>query len=177
MTKASNPYDTKHNIVIGKSTILIPGTEISKADHDAMNKILNRYDKALFRIETYVNGKLKKTQGKLTDVVTDKQLASQIAANVKRTGFTQYAVQIRTGSATNVQSSAQKTSPGPGSGIHVQASPSPGASIHVQMSPSPGASIHVQISPTPGAATHPQKPKSDESGERLRSILKKYQKK
>jgi hypothetical protein len=154
------PAAASQNIVVKPDGIVIPGTQISKADQDAMNRILNRYDKALYRIDTYENGKLKKTQGKLTDVVTDKKLASQIAANVKRTGFTHYAVQIRAGAGT-----------------HVQISPTPGAGTHVQISPTPGATTHVQTSPTPGAATHPQKPKSDELLDRLKPILKKYQKK
>ena len=178
------PAAASQNVVIKADGIVIPGTQISKADHDAMNRILNKYDKALYRIDTYENGKLKKTQGKLTDVVTDKRLASQIAANVKKAGFTQYAVQIRAGSTTNVQTSPTpgatthvQTSPTPGFTTHVQTSPTPGFTTHVQTSPRPGSTTNVQISPTPGATTHPQKPKSNESTERLRSILKKYQKK
>lgn len=94
MTKPSNPYDTKHNVVIGKSTILIPGTEISKADHAAMNKILNKYDKALYRIATYENGQLKSTKGKLSALLIDKTLASQVAKNVKTAGFSMDAMQV-----------------------------------------------------------------------------------
>jgi hypothetical protein len=82
------------NVVISKDRIIIPGTEMSKADGQAMNKILKQFDKSLYKIETYENGELKKTRGELTDVVTDKELASQIAANVKKKGFTQYAVQV-----------------------------------------------------------------------------------
>ncbi len=59
-----------------------------------MNKILNRYDKALYRIDVYENGARKKSIGKLTNVVTDKKLASEIAANTKKPGFTHSAVQI-----------------------------------------------------------------------------------
>lgn len=166
------PPAASQNIVVKADGIVIPGTQISKADQDAMNRILNKYDKALYRIDTYENGKRTKTQGKLTDVVTDKRLASQIAANVKRAGFTQYAVQIRAGAGTHVQ-----TSPTPGAPTHVQTSPTPGAPTHVQTSPRPGAGTNVQASPSPGAATHPQKPKSDELLDRLKPILKKYQRK
>jgi hypothetical protein len=178
------PAVASNNVVINAGGIVIPGTQISKADQDAMNQILNKYDKSLYRIETYENGKLKKTQGKLTDVVTDKQLASQIAANVKRTGFTQYAVQIRPGSATNVM-----TSPSPGTTTNVmgsqKTSPSPGTTTNVmgsqKTSPSPGSTTNVMgsqnTSPSPGATTHPQKAKSDDLVERLKPILKKYQRK
>lgn len=143
------------NIVIDKTGIVLPGTTLSKADQDAMNKILNQYDKTLYRIDTYENGKRTKTQGKLTDVVTDKRLASEMAAAVKREGFTQYAVQIRAGSGTNPAST----------------------------SPVPGATTNpTGTSPVPGATTNPtssnsSKPKTNDLVERLRPILKKYQKK
>ncbi len=172
------PTLASHNVVINRGGIVIPGTEISKADHEAMNRILNKYDKSLYRIDTYENGKLKKTQGKLTDVATDKRLASEIAANVKRAGFTQYAVQIRAGETTHPQSSAN-TSPSPGETTHPQSS--------ANTSPSPGETTHPQssanTSPSPGETTHPQsssnpaKQKWDELTERLKPILKKYQKK
>jgi hypothetical protein len=92
--KGKTPHDTTHNVIIRKDSIVIPGTEISKADHDAMNRILRRYDKTLYRIQTYENGQLKKTQGTLSDVFIDKTLASEIAMNVKKKGFAQDAMQI-----------------------------------------------------------------------------------
>src|SRR3981081_352352 len=82
------------NVVISKDRIIIPGTEMSKADGQAMNKILKQFDKSLYKIEIYMNGELKKTKGTLTDVITDKELASEIAENVKKKGFTQYTVQV-----------------------------------------------------------------------------------
>ena len=135
---------------------MIPGTEISKADQEAMNRILNKYDKALYRIDTYENGKLKKTQGKLTDVVTGKQLASEIAANVKKAGFTQSAVQIRAGSPNHPQttgSSQSSSDYGKPSASHPGGSPN-----------------HPQTSSNSAGQ------KSDELVERLKLILKKYQK-
>src|SRR5436190_21623398 len=75
--KGRTPYDTTHNVVIRKHSILLPGTEISKADHDAMNRILRRYDKAPYRIQTYENGQLKKTPGRLRDVFIHKKLVSE----------------------------------------------------------------------------------------------------
>jgi hypothetical protein len=155
-TDEKTPSAPGNNVVIEADAIVLAGTQLSKADHEAMNQILNKYDKSLYRIDTYENGKRTKTQGKLTDMVTDRKLASQIAANVKRAGFTQYTLQIRS-APTNVQS--------------------PGFTTNVQTSPTPGANVHVQISPTPGANVHVQKPKPSESTERLKSILKKYQKK
>ena len=86
---------SSRNVVFPKSGgVVLTGTELSKADEAAMNKILNRYDKALYRIDTYENGARKKSVGKLTNIVTDKKLASEIAANTKKPGFTHFAVQI-----------------------------------------------------------------------------------
>ncbi|PZR76483.1 MAG: hypothetical protein DLM73_02450 [Chthoniobacterales bacterium] len=153
--KEKTPAVASANVVINKTGIVIPGTTLSKADQDAMNKILNQYDKTLYRIDTYENGKRKKTQGTLTDVVTDKRLASEMATTVKKEGFTQYAVQIRPGVATNPTGT----------------------------SPVPGASTNpTGTSPVPGATTNPtssnsSKPKTNDLVERLKPIFKKYQKK
>jgi hypothetical protein len=80
-----------NNVVFDKGGIVIPGTNVSKEDRDAMNRILSRYDKSLYRISTYENGKLLRTQGTMRDVITDKKLASQMAANIKKPGFTSLA--------------------------------------------------------------------------------------
>jgi hypothetical protein len=98
----SAPND--RNVVIDKRGIFIPGTAISATDHAAMNKILNKYDKSIYRIDTYKDGKRTRKQGTLTDVVTDRKLASQIATNLKRPGFTHYVVQVP-GNTTNPASS------------------------------------------------------------------------
>jgi hypothetical protein len=154
------PTQASHNVIINREGIVIPGTEISKADQEAMNRILNKYDKALYRIDTYENGKLKKTQGKLTDVVTGKQLASEIAANVKKAGFTQSAVQIRAGSPNHPQTTEVVNHPQITAVVN-----------HPQITASHPAGPG-------GSPNHPQtSSKSDELVERLKLILKKYQKK
>lgn len=144
---ASAPAD--RNVVIDSRGIFIPGTAISAADHAAMNKILNRYDKALYRIDTYEDGKRTKKQGTLTDVVTDKQLASQIAVNLKKPGFTHYVVQVP-GNTTNPAASLQ-----------------PGATTN------PASSSNTGPAPSP---VHPTT-NSRELIERLTPILEKYRKK
>jgi hypothetical protein len=82
-----------NNVVMTKKEIVLPGTTVSKADGEAMNKILNHYDKTLFRIDTYENGKRTKTLGTLTDLITNKRLASDLTAAVKN-GFSQYAIRV-----------------------------------------------------------------------------------
>jgi hypothetical protein len=168
------PAVPSHNVVINRGGIVIPGTQITKADQEAMNRILNKYDKSLYRIDTYENGKLKKTEGKLTDVVTDKQLASEIAVNVKRAGFTESAVQIRAGSPNHPQTTAVVNHPQTTAVIN-----------HPQTT---AVVNHPQITAShpagpAGSPNHPQSSsnsageKSDELVERLKPILKKYQKK
>jgi hypothetical protein len=172
------------NVVISKDRIIIPGTEMSKADGQAMNKILKQFDKSLYKIETYENGELKKTRGELTDVVTDKELASQIAANVKKKGFTQYAVQV----AGQVEG-GPSPSPGGGSGANPAvanpppAPPPPKAGQEGGPSPSPGGGsganpAHPNPPPPPPSLRGARGQKeSEELIQRLKPILEKYSKK
>lgn len=88
---SKNSGDTTHNVYFDKCGIVIPGTEVSKEDQAALSRILSHYDKSLYRISSYQNGKLTKTQGTMSDVITDKKLASQMAANIKKPGFTSLA--------------------------------------------------------------------------------------
>lgn len=171
--KEQTPNDTTHNVVIHKHKILIPGTEISKADHDAMNRILRQYDKALYRVQTYENGQLKRTQGTLKDVLTDKTLASEIAINVKKKGFTQDAMRI---------GAASETDPTPGGGStplkpkkpedpYPSASPTPDGGATTPLSPKKRNLISGS-GPTP---LHSQNvSKSQELVDRLKPILEKY---
>ena len=189
------------NVVVGKDTIIIPGTAMSKADAQAMNKILKQFDKSLYKIETYENGELKKTRGTLADVVTDKELASEIAANVKKTGFTQYAVQVA-GQGEGVMPAG---SPGGGTATHAQVNPTtpppPPPLAQAAGSPGGGTATHAQVNPTtppppplaaasPGGGTgqNPQQAppptrgaraqkESEELMQRLKPILEKYSKK
>jgi hypothetical protein len=90
-TTSKNSGDTTHNAYVDKGGIVLPGTEVSKEDQASLSRILDRYDKSLYRISTYENGKLAKTQGTMSDVITDKKLASQMAANIKKPGFSSLA--------------------------------------------------------------------------------------
>ena len=82
-------------VTIQQSGILIrPGTQLSEGDQTAMNEILKSYDKSLYKIQTYENGQLKKTQGKLSDIYIDKATASEAAKAMTEKGSTQYVIQI-----------------------------------------------------------------------------------
>jgi hypothetical protein len=95
-------------VVFDGSAIVLTGTDLSKPDEAAMNKILNHYDKSLYRIDTYENGKRTKTQGTSTAAVS-KQLVPQVTANTKKPGFTHSAIQIC--STTNPTSGATGANP------------------------------------------------------------------
>lgn len=90
---STNKYSisTAGNVVFDKGGYVIPGTEISKEDQAAMTRILNQYDKSIYRIYTYENGKRTKTLGTMSDVITDKKLEAEMAANIKKPGFTSLA--------------------------------------------------------------------------------------
>lgn len=184
-----------NKVVIGKDSILIPATEMSKADRRAMNKILKEFDKSLYKIETYENGRLESTRGELADVVMDKQLASEIAANATKKGFTQFAIQV-----TGQVGSAPRPEGTPGGGVasHAQNPPPPPPPPYAMPSPGRGSGSHAQNSAlmasspsaSPGGGSgHPmnQPPPptrgknaqmdSEELVKRLKPILEKYSKK
>jgi len=85
---------TEGTVAFDNGGIVLTGTDLSKTDEAAMNKILSTSDGALYRVHAYEKGKRTKTRGTLTDVVTNKQLASEIAANTKKAEFTHYVVQV-----------------------------------------------------------------------------------
>ena len=84
----NNSGDTTKNVVFFDAGVVLPGTKISDADYGTMNRILSQYSKSLYVVKTYENGKLTKTQGKMKNVVLDKKLTAEIAANIKKPGFT-----------------------------------------------------------------------------------------
>jgi hypothetical protein len=182
-TAGNAPHDTTHNVVIHKHTIVLPGTEVSLADHEAMNKILKHYDKSLYRIDTYQNGQRQETQGKLTDLVTDRTLASEIAINVKRKGFTRDVHQVGRRDEISVPAPGGNPSPLKAPNDPTLPTPTP-TPADTTASPSPGGnpsplkppnSTEVLASPSPGGNPSPLKPpQSEQLVNRLRPILEKY---
>lgn len=57
---------------------IYPGTNISSDDQKALNAILKHFDKSLYKIKTYEQGKLVKTQGALEDVYIDPVLVAEV---------------------------------------------------------------------------------------------------
>lgn len=94
---ADNIHSTgaRSKVTIQESGILIrPGTQLSEGDQKAMNDILKNYDKSLYKIQTYENGQLKRTQGKLSNMYIDKATASEAAKAMTEKGSSQYVIQI-----------------------------------------------------------------------------------
>ena len=80
--------DTGDAVTIEKERILIPGTKISEKDQREMNAILAKYDKKLYKVKEYANGKLKQSEGALKDAAIDKATAARAAAHAKDPHFT-----------------------------------------------------------------------------------------
>ena len=114
------------SVVADERGIVIPATPFTEADQMEMNRILGKYDKALYKMETRVPGQPGKSRGTLVDVYTDKALAASIAENLNKQGFTRSAVRIgrwaasETGAAANPQMTGPSATPvGSGANPHV----------------------------------------------------------
>lgn len=167
--------DVKHNAVFAGHSIELPGTALSEADHDAMNRILAQHHKQLYKVQTYDQAALKQTKGTLRDMFVSKRAASRAAANAAKPGFTHDAIQIGVG---------ERPVSGAGSVPQQAASPKPGAGT-VPQAPTPtpgGGSVpQRQSGGFVVGSNNPQLPQQlfDESADLVRElepILKKYSK-
>src|SRR5882724_7641472 len=175
---ASVKQEKSGKIEIKEDVILIhPGSKISKSDTTALNEVLRKYDKSLYKIETYRNGKSKKKLGELSDMLIDQAVASEVAS-AKESGDSERAIQVITASGpqrsamgpVNPQRVGSPTPAGPQmqspmpAGPQMQSptpagpqmqSPTPAGP---QMSPRAGVAAGPQQSPsaTPGSPTNPQ---------------------
>jgi hypothetical protein len=115
----------------------------------------------------YKDGKLKRTQGTLSDVNLDQVIGSELTASQAK------GESIRTMQFTNPQHQPRtitSTQPVPGASTNPQRAP--GMTISTQ--PVPGASTHPQQAP--GETVNPQHA-ARELIERLKPILEKYSRK
>ncbi len=74
-----------------------PGLKLLPSDEKALNDVLKKYDKTLYKIESYENGAVVKTKGELSDVTIDKKLASEVAHAKKTRALTIETVQTVNG--------------------------------------------------------------------------------
>jgi hypothetical protein len=146
-------------VTIEKDRILIPGTNISESDQRAMNAILAQYDKSLYKLKGYVNGKAGKQQGSLNDAAIDKATAARAAKHAKDPHFSGSTLQI---GYTSNQDISGRTSNQDISG-RTSNQNKPGTTTNQEKVNNP--------SPTPHDAS-----KSRELVKRLTPILRKYSK-
>jgi hypothetical protein len=178
--------------------VVHPGTKLSKPDAQALNDVLKKYDKSLYKIEIYKNGKVTKTLGKLNDMYIDQKAVADLT-EAKSKGQSERAIQLiapsagpQKGGAVNPQTGSpgpmpsgpqQPTSPAP-SGPQMPTSPAPsGPQMPTSPVPSgpqaptspvpsgPQKSSPAPVNPQRGEATNKQ---AAEFMERLKPILEKY---
>ena len=147
--KESTPEKTGKVEIKDDFVVVHPGTKLSKADTTQLNAVLKQYDKSLYKIKIYKNGKITKTQGTLNDMYIDQKAMADLA-QAKTSGQSERAIQMIAPSA------------GPQKGAAVnphQGSPTPGVAVNPQTgspSPMPSGPQH----PTSPVPTGPQMPTS-----------------
>jgi hypothetical protein len=84
-------------VTIEKNRIIIhAGTKISKADEKKLNDVLKKYDKKLYQVAKFQNGKLTKSVGELK---IDDQVISELCEG-HTPGSTDYTIKTVTGANT-----------------------------------------------------------------------------
>jgi hypothetical protein len=191
----SGKVEIKEDVII-----IHPGSKISKSDTAALNEVLRKYDKSLYKIETYRSGKSKKKLGELSDMFIDQTVASELAS-AKESGESDRSIQVISpngpqGPAMVPVNPQRPSSPMP-AGPQMQSPMPTGPQMQSpmpagpQMSPSSPVPSGPQMVPTgpqrsPSSPTNPQhaptpaKPADAKAYkqliERLKPILEKYSK-
>jgi hypothetical protein len=155
-------------VTIEKDRILIPGTNISESDQRAVNAILAKYDKSLYKLKGYVNGKAGKQQGTLNDAMIDKFTAARAAAHAKDAHFSGWTLQI--GSTTNQNANAK-----PGTTTNQNSNAKPGTTTNQNSNAKPGTTTNQNSNANPGPSPKDGS-KDRELVKRLTPILQKYSK-
>src|SRR5437868_11772533 len=105
---------SKAKVEIQSEFIVVhPGTKLSKDDAKALNEVLKKYDKSLYKIEVYNDGKVTKTLGSLSDMQIDQKVSAELADAMKN-GESERAVQVIAPPQTGATTNPQTGSPSPG---------------------------------------------------------------
>ena len=146
---------TSGKVEIKTDSILIhPSTKLSAADAQALDNVLQKYDKSLYKIVTYQNGQVTKTQGTLNDMQIDRTTSADLAV-AQSNGQSERAIQAiapvsgiqRPVTAVPVNPQTNVMTPSPSASA---SSPAPTGTQIAPRSP-----VNPQIS---GATTNPQQP-------------------
>jgi hypothetical protein len=135
-------------ITIKDDVILLhPGTTLSKPDRKKLNEILSKFDKSLYKIEHYKDGKVTRTLGQLSDALIDKTIAAE-ATEAKAGGNSHATLQI-IAAATSEQIYVSTAQEAPGA--------NPSASTNPQRIQTPTPTATPPQNANPGASTNPQR--------------------
>lgn len=166
-------------VKIEETRILLTGVPISAPDEKALEKILRRYDRSLYKIDVYKNGRLTKTLGLLDQSVLDQVTAAKVAEKAKRPGFSGWGDQIAgttTGSTTHPTPTPLNERP-----AQEMAATTTGSTTHPTPRPHNERPAEEMAATTTGSTTHPTpRPHRDMSDaqeellRRVKPILEKY---
>ena len=84
---------TESGVQTSEDSVLLPPTAISKADQAALNNIFGKYDRSLYRIAVYDNGKLTKQIGTMPEMQL-ADVTKDYARSATATGLTSWTFQF-----------------------------------------------------------------------------------
>jgi hypothetical protein len=80
--------------------IIYPDAKLPDVNCDAVNRVLKKYDKSLYKIQTYKDGKLIKARGQLAEKYMRAGLVAEVTQKAQTTNFTGCAIQAGSRSTT-----------------------------------------------------------------------------
>ncbi len=157
-------------IIFEEDRIFIPGNNISAKDQAAMNKVLEEFDKSLYRVQTYRGGEIAETVGTIGPQFLPLVLVQKVVENAKLHSLTGTAIQAGRGC-----SGASGQDASGGEALSSEAGARPGGSKFSTPSPPPltarvGAKFHI----FPLRISQKFRHNDKELVRRLRPILEKY---
>jgi hypothetical protein len=159
-------------VTIEDNVILLhPGTKLTKPDRQAFNQILGTYNKSLFKVETYKDGKVTRTQGQLSEALIDKTIAAE-AAQAKASGNSHLTMQIIAAATSEQLVAEQASAPIPSASTNPQRIQNPTPTATPPPNAEPSASTNPQRiqSPTPTATPPPNaEPSASTNPQRIKS--------
>jgi len=91
----------KQGVELGEyGAVIRPEAKVSASDWDAINSVLKKYRKSLYKIQTFKNGSLTETRGALDEKYIREGLVSEVAKAAQTTQFTGSAIQLSFTSST-----------------------------------------------------------------------------
>jgi hypothetical protein len=143
---------------------ILPKAHLSDPDCGELNKIVQKYDKRIYKIQAFQSGKVVATRGHLSEEYMRKGLVAEVMKQAQTMNFTGCALQAGLGSSTK---KILESSGASGSSTH----PTPAASEGF------GTSSTHPVSHGRPSSTHKLIEESDKLVRELKPILEKYNKK